>query len=151
MLGVGLGFKKLTRTPVAKLPSSYPPPPPPPPPPPRATTIGCCYKRQPVQVLQDQCIQRFILPDKYQTVEPAARRADNSYCLGPSIQLLASPSNCWNPRGLQGRDFSSYTAIDPKMFYPVFSLLLTSLGPLAMNIFLVFVQCDNARFTGLAL
>ena len=44
------------------------------------TTIGCCYKRPPVQVqnliLEDQYIQRFLLPVKYQTVEPAARKAD---------------------------------------------------------------------------
>ena len=44
------------------------------------TTVGCCYKRPPVQVqnpiLQDQYIQRFPLPIKYQTVEPAARKAD---------------------------------------------------------------------------
>ena len=84
--------------------------------------IGCCYKRPPVQVqspiLQDQYIQRFLLPIKYQTVEPAARKADK----------------CWVPRSLQDRDFSSYTSLDSKMFYPVFSLLLTSLGPLAMYI-----------------
>ena len=44
------------------------------------STIGCCFKRPPDQVknpiLQDQYIQRAILPVKYQTVEPAARKAD---------------------------------------------------------------------------
>ena len=44
------------------------------------TPIGCCYKRPPVQVknpiLHGQYIQRFLLLVKYQTVEPAARKAD---------------------------------------------------------------------------
>ena len=71
--------------------------------------VGCEYK----WLTQ---IGYVVLPIKYQTVETAARGIDN----------------CWIPQDLQGRDFSRHTTLDSKMFYSVFSLIWTSLGPLAM-------------------
>ena len=72
------------------------------------------------------------------------------YCKSNTYQdsFFVSSVRLWNQlpeklthaeslEAIQGRDLSSHTAPASKMFYPVFILLLTILGPLAMHIVLV--------------
>ena len=58
---------------------------------------------------------------KYQTVEPAARKADK----------------CWILEAFKAGISAAKQPLIPRCIYPVFSLLLTSLGPLAVHKVLV--------------